>query len=231
MGCALAAIAPACDHDAVAPAAGPRIAVVSGNYQETREGSRLSDPLSVRVTGVGGAAQSGVEVVWQVIEGSGELRTFPDNQPMASQVSLTDADGVARIYFFPTVLGQSVVTASAGTVTSAPAKFFANQRPRFEIAFGPVFDCTPFSDPSMFSLNRSPDMASDVNASVSVSYSPGLSGSCTARVKVTFVADGHEVFDSGILHPGEAFVFTPRAIGTWQLTDVVNGGSGLLIVR
>ena len=94
-----------------------------------------------------------------------------------------------------------------------------------------MFDCTPFSDPSTFSLNRLADIVVEVNSSVSLSYYLGLDGSCSARVKTTFVPDGGEGFDTGILHSGEAFVFTPRVAGMWEFTDVINGGSGHLIVR
>jgi len=50
-------------------------------------------------------------------------------------------------------------------------------------------------------------------------------------VKSTVVPDGGQPFDSGIVRPGDPFVFTPRVAGTWELTDVINGGTGKLIVR
>ena len=159
---AVAVSASACDHDMPPAPITSRVAVVSGNNQEVRDGSRLTDPLTIRVTREGGAAAAGVEVSWRVTEGAGEFHDFPDDQPLNPAVSTTDADGVARIYFFPTAIGQSVVTASADRVTSSRAAFIANDRPRFEIVFGPFFDCTPFTDPSKFSLNNSPDMVSRV---------------------------------------------------------------------
>jgi hypothetical protein len=221
----------ACGHDAAAPEVGPRIAVVSGNNQEARDGSRLGAPLTVRVTRSGSAAASGVEVRWDVARGSGEFHRVPDDQRVSPAISTTDADGIARIYFFPTVLGQSEVVASAAAVTPAAARFFVNDRPRFEIVFGPLFDCTPFNDPSRFSLNNSSEMIAQVDVPVSVGYFRGLAAECTARVKTTSVPDGGEPFDTGVLHPGETFVFTPHVAGTWEFTDVINGGSGFLIVR
>lgn len=231
LACVWISSASACDRDtALAPIA-PRVAVVSGNNQEVRDGARLSDPLAVRITGAGGSPASGIEVVWRVTLGSGEFRSFPDDQPVSAAVAVTDAEGVARMYFLPTVVGQSVITATPQAVTSSAATFFANDRPRFEISFGPLFDCTPFNDPSAFSLNNSATMVSQVNVPVSIGYYSGLANSCTARVKTTVVPDGGEPFDTGILHPGETFVFTPRVAGSWEFTDVINGGTGLLIVR
>jgi hypothetical protein len=221
----------ACDHSATSVAPGPRVALVSGNNQEVRDGSRFSEPMTVRVTRAGGLPAAAVEVSWRVELGSGEFHSFPEDQPVTVAVSVTDADGIARIYFFPTVLGQSVLTASAPTVTSSTATFLVNDRPRFEILFGPMFDCTPFTDPSRFSLDNSPDMQAVVNAPVSLGYYSGLDGTCTARVKTTSVPDGGESFDTGILHSGQTFVFTPHVAGTWEFTDLINGGTGLLIVR
>ena len=228
---AVALSAVACNHDTTEAPVAAHIAIVSGNGQEVRDGSRLSDPLTVRIVGAGGHGVSGVEVVWRVTQGSGVFHSFPDDRPVSSAVSVSDADGVARVYFVPTAIGQSVVTAAAEAVTSSSATFIANDRPRFEILFGPLFDCTPFSDPSRFSLNNSPDMVAEINVTISVGYYRGLAAGCTARVKTTSVPAGGEAFDSGILHPGETFAFTPRAAGTWEFTDVINGGSGLLIVR
>lgn len=227
----LLAFAAACHDDASAPSIPPRIAVVSGNNQEVRDGSPLGNPLAVRVTGTGGRPVGGIQVVWEVTRGAGEFYSFPDDQHVTPAVSVTGDDGVARIDFFPAVIGQTEVSASAREVASAAATFYVNDRPKFEIVFGPFFDCTPFTDPSRFSLNNSNEMVSQVNVPTSLSYYHGLNNACTARVKTTSVPEGGEAFDTGILTPGEVFMFTPRVAGTWELTDVVNGGSGLLIVR
>jgi len=231
LACAWLSFASACDRDSAIAPVPPLVAVVSGNNQEVHDGFRLSSPLAVRITGAGGSPASGIEVAWRVTFGSGEFHSFPNDQPVSAAVAITDADGVARIYFLPTVLGQSVITATAEAVTSAPATFIATDRPRFEISFGPIFDCTPFNDPSLFSLNNSATMVSQVNVPVSIGYYSWLDNSCTARVKTTAVPDGGEPFDTGILHPGETFLFTPRVAGSWEFTDVINGGTGLLIVR
>lgn len=230
IACAFGLSTIACNHDAAEEPAPARIVIVSGNNQEVRDGARL-EPMTVRVTRAGGAPSPNVEVHWTVAGGFGEFHSVPDDKIVAPAVSLTNGDGVASIYFLPSIIGGVMVTAAAEEVTHSSVNLFARNRPRFELVFGPTFDCTPFNDPSQFSLNRSAEMISEVNVPIVMSYASYLDPSCTARVKTTVVPDGGQPFDSGIVRPGDPFLFTPRVAGTWVLTDVINGGGGKLIVR
>ena len=221
-----------CDHDASPEPIAPRITVFSGNNQDAPDGLRLDQPLAVRVTGVGGRPSPGVDVLWQVEHGSGEFRSYPDDQTLTSAKSVTDTNGVARVYFLPQVLGPSVVSASVSGLVPSPARFVATDKPNVEIVFGPFFDCTPFSDTSSFSLaSHSPVLIAPVNAKVGIGYATWLASSCTARIRTRSVPEGGEPFDSDVLYPGQVFVFTPRVAGTWEFEDVINGGTGRLIVR
>jgi hypothetical protein len=218
------------DHAPPEPPAA-RVAVLSGNNQQIFDGSRFSEPLAVRVTGPGGGPAAGVEVQWSVAPGLGDFQSFPDEQPLTPAISVTDTSGAARIYFFPKVIGNAFVSALASSVSPRPAEFFVTDRPEFEIVIGPMFDCNPFNDTTRFSLNKSSDMNATVNATVSLAYYKGADGSCAARIKTTAVPQGAEPFDTGVLIAGATFVFKPRVAGIWEFTDLMNGGSGRLIVH
>jgi hypothetical protein len=221
-----------CDRESFPELIAARITVFSGNNQDAPDGLRLGQPLAVRVTGVGGGPTPGVEVFWQVEQGSGQFRSYPDDQTLTPAKSVTDSNGVARVYFLPQVLGPSLISASAVELAPLSATFVATDKPNVEIVFGPIFDCTPFNDPSSFSLtNHSPVLTAPINAKVGLSYATWLAASCTARIRTRSVPEGGEPFDSGVLSPGQIFVFTPRVAGTWEFEDVINGGTGRLVVR
>ena len=221
-----------CDREAFPEPIAARITVFSGNNQGAADGLRLGQPLAVRLTGVGGAPAPGLAVFWEVEQGSGQSRSYPDDQTLIPAKSVTDSNGVARVYFLPQVLGPSLISASAVELAPLSATFVATDKPNVEIVFGPVFDCTPFNDPSNFLLaNHSPVLTAPVNAKVGLSYATWLASSCTARLRTRSVPEGGEPFDSELLSPGQVFVFTPRVAGTWEFEDVINGGTGRLIVR
>jgi hypothetical protein len=231
---AVAALIPCLNgcRDAAAPSpVPPGIGVLSGNNQEAPDGSRVTAPLAARVTRAGGSPAAGVEVVWQVSRGRGVFRSYPDDLPLATSTSVTDTAGVARIFFEPKDLLQSTITATAVGIAPTPASFVATGKPNVEIDFSPLFDCTPFSDPSVFSSNRSSDLSAPLDAKVGLTYFKGLSLSCTARVKTTMIPVGAEAFDTGILTPGQTFIFVPKVAGVWEFTDVINGGNGRLVVH
>jgi hypothetical protein len=70
-----------------------------------------------------------------------------------------------------------------------------------------------------------------VGTRVGIHYADYLLPVCTARFKSTSVPAGGTPFDSGVIHAGDTFEFKPDAVGNWNFTDVINGGSGTLIVR
>ncbi len=78
----------------------------------------------VRVTDAQGAGVGGVRVNWTVISGAGVF--FVDAQgpfPALPNGVLTDADGIARAYFSPTVLGATTVAAEVVGLQGSPVTF------------------------------------------------------------------------------------------------------------
>jgi hypothetical protein len=106
------------------------------------------------------------------------------------------------------------------------------QQPALSFGVGPVFDCTPFSDPSNFLVTGgSSDAAVPVGAMVEWVYAGWLNSSCTAQIASISAPPGGEQFDSGVIHPNQSFHFLPRVAGTWRFTDKINGGEGSFMAK
>ncbi len=225
----------ACDTGLIEPAAS-EITIHSGDSQVVPLGSMLPKPLAVRVTGSDGRPAPGITIRWTVTTGTGDLRSWPVAQPLIASFTITDASGIARVFFRPRVLGTNTVTAEGRGLAGSPATFTtsATAPPDVVIRFGAVFDCYPEPDPNDPSIFAGPGGSSDVTvqvgATVQWEYSEGMHPTCTARVTSTSVPPGGEPFDSGIISPGQRFLFVPRVAGTWKYVDAVNGGSGTLTV-
>lgn len=101
------------------------------------------------------------------------------------------------------------------------------QQPRLSLSVGPLFDCTPFSDPSNFLVTGGSSGATvPVGATVEWVYAGWLSSSGTAQIVSIAAPQGGEQFDSSVIYPNQSFHFLPRVGGTWLFTDKINGGDG-----
>lgn len=105
------------------------IAIVSGENQEGRVGELLGEPFVVRVTDEEGRAVGNVFVSWEVTGGGGDLTTDLSGARLDNAITVTDNDGVARVFFIPTALGTSTVVARVSIATGlagAPVSFTAH---------------------------------------------------------------------------------------------------------
>ena len=100
--CVGALTAVACDNDVnfspVAPEwpAG-RLSMVSGNNQAGTVGQPLDAPFVVRVVDQHGGPISGAVVLWDIVEGGGNLPTVPKGPKKLSHETKTDASGIVSI--------------------------------------------------------------------------------------------------------------------------------------
>jgi hypothetical protein len=233
IGCLMLA---ACDNGPTAPVAN-QITIAGGDNQVGVPSAWFPNPLAVRVTGAGNRGVPNVKVYWQIASGVGSLGSFPLAQPLTQSFTFTDADGVARVFVQLPVIGTSLVAASIAELPDRAVAFTATvrapvQAPALVFSFGPMFDCTPFTDPSIFGVTSgASDGTIPVGAKVEWTYAPWLSGSCRARITSISVPPGGEPFDSGIISAGESFQFVPRVAGTWEYVDALNGGRGTFTAK
>jgi hypothetical protein len=233
IGCLVLA---ACDNGPTAPVA-TQITIASGDNQIGVPSAWFPNPLAVRVTGSGNRGVPNVKVYWQIASGAGSLGSFPTAQPLTQSFTFTDAAGVARVFVQLPAIGTSLVAASIAELPDRAVAFTATVRapvelPALVFGFGPMFDCTPFTDPSTFGVaSGASDGTMPVGAKVEWTYAPWLSGLCRARITSIAVPPGGEPFDSGIISAGESFQFVPRVAGTWEYIDVLNGGRGTFTAK
>jgi plastocyanin len=206
------------------------LAVVSGNPQEGPPGQTLPEPLKVRVTDASGNGVAGVQVGWYVSSGSGTFSLAPQEaSSLPALTTLTGADGIIGVYFTPSLLGTSSSTVSAGAARLSTVQFSIGSAGLFTaIDFGPLFDCTPPNDPSRFVPS---EVTVSVGATVTWVYAKWMTWECTAHLVSQSVPPGGAPFDSGVLSTGQSFTFVPRVAGEWTFVDVINGGTGKLIVN
>ncbi len=197
--------------------------------------SKLGSPLAVRVTS-DNAGIAGARVQWRVVAGDGEFTSFPTGSPLTDNATTTDANGIAAVYFRPRALGTNTVSASVSGVT--PVVFNSTMDPKLRppdvlINAGPLFDCTGGLDPTRYWLATISDtlLSASVGQRVGIRYASYLSPVCTVQFKSTAVPAGGTPFDSGIIHAGDRFDFTPNVAGKWTFVDAINGGTGTLTVK
>jgi len=208
----------------------PSIEVVSSPNLTGAEGDYLTNPLVVRVSN-SGAAVPGVTIDWRMSGGRGEFASAP-GVTLAPAMTVTDREGIARIYFRP--LSEGIVTVSAFTGWQGVMVSFtvvvSRDPPVMVINFGPLFDCygTPYSnDPSVF---EGPKDSIPVGLTVEFVYAPYLPY-CSAEVVSVSVPPGAAPYDSGIIPSGGRAALKLDVAGDWTFQDKVNGGSMVLKVR
>ena len=223
-------------HDATRP--DRRLLIYGGNNQVAFDTvTRLRLPFSVRAVDGDGRPLAAIRVDWRIVAGSGEFTAYPDSERLPDNTTATGSDGVATVSFRSRSLGSAIISASM--VGAAPVEFHSVTDPALVppdviITGGPSFDCTGGADPTKYWIDsgiRDTILSAVVGQRVAFRYADYLSASCTARFKSTEVPAGGTPFDSGVIHPGDRFEFKPDAVGNWNFTDVINGGSGTLIVR
>src|SRR5262245_12743083 len=92
-----------CGKNFTEPAATGTLALVSSGLWYGDLGVYFAEPLAVRVTR-SGEGLPGIPVNWRVTGGDGEFGSAP-GQILQAPSTLTDADGVARVFFRPLVQG------------------------------------------------------------------------------------------------------------------------------
>ncbi len=99
------------------------VSIVSGDGQTGRVGETLVEPLVARVTDEQGQALEGITVLWTLTKGDGHIpgpRITIDGQPGEATKSITDRDGLARVYLIlGSTPGRHVVKANTIFSTGA----------------------------------------------------------------------------------------------------------------
>jgi hypothetical protein len=208
----------------------PSIEAVSSRDLSGASGNYLADPLVVRIRNSEGA-MPGVTIAWRVSGGQGELASAP-GAALVPAVTITDGEGIARIFFRPLSEGIVTVTASTGWqgVTVSFTVIVSRDQSVMVINFGPIFDCygTPYSnDPSEFD---GPKDSIPVGLTVEFVYAPYLSY-CSAEVVSVSVPPGAAPYDSGIIPGGGRADLKLDVAGDWTFEDKLNGGRVTLRVR
>ena len=112
------------------PAAPPVIGVVSGNNQPGVVGTKLADPLVIRITDESGNALGAVAVQWEIKTGNGSV---------VPGASTTDAQGLARAeWTLGTAAGLNEVSVRSGNLL--PATFSARAAPDRAATLSPQTD-------------------------------------------------------------------------------------------
>ncbi len=99
-----AALALACDGGTpTAPYIDPwipgqlRLSMVSGNNQVGTTGQPLAAPFVVRVVDKYGGPVSGAVILWDIVEGGGDLPAVPKEPPKIFYETKTDARGIGSV--------------------------------------------------------------------------------------------------------------------------------------
>ena len=117
----------ACDSGPTAPVAN-QITIAGGDNQVGVPSAWFPVPLAVRVTGSDNRGVPNVKVYWQIASGAGSLGSFPLAQTLTQSFTVTDADGVARVFVQLSVLGTTLVAASIAELPDRALAFTATVR-------------------------------------------------------------------------------------------------------
>ena len=79
------------------PAGQPRLSMISGNNQAGRVGQPLDAPFVVRVVDQQGEPVSGAVVLWNIVEGGGDLPAVPKGLEKLQHETKTDASGIVSV--------------------------------------------------------------------------------------------------------------------------------------
>lgn len=204
---------------------------LSGDGQAGKVGEELPERLEVRVTDAGGEGVAGVEVVWSISTGSGDLMTFafPRGKGFGSKISdITRSDGVSSVGFRPTELGTLIVTAQAGG-SGGPKVSFTTEVDVLVIRFHRDPIDGDYFWTSLAGWHELDDFVVPVGTPVEwQAISPG---SEKVRIRSTSVPPGGLSFDSGDLASGERFRFVPGVEGSWDFAEEGTGTAGRLTAR
>jgi hypothetical protein len=208
----------------------PSLKALSSQFLSGASGEYLSDPLVVQVRR-SETPMSGVNVAWIVEGGQGQFAKVP-GAFLSPATTLTDSEGIARIYFRPMSEGALTVTAIIGwpNATTSFAVSVSHDRSVIVVNFGPVFDCygTPNNnDPSIF---NGPKDSVPVGILLEFVYAPYLPA-CSADVVSVSVPSGGTPFDSGIIPGGGQSTILLDVAGDWTFVDRLNGGGVTVKVR
>ncbi len=106
------------------------LSMVSGNNQTGEVGQPLATPFEVRVVDRSGGTVSGAVILWDIVEGGGDLPAAPKEPPKLYHETKTDAQGIGSIVLtLGPRPGQNVVEARVMFGTGR-ATFVANGEDR-----------------------------------------------------------------------------------------------------
>ena len=189
------------------------LTIVAGDGQAAKVGDYLGQPLTVRVTDARNTGLAGVPVHWTVSAGRGDFGAAAGHRiTQRPVITLTESDGVARVWFRPTLHGPLQVAASTDerlmpavfTVATTGGHFLL-------IRFSPLMDCT-VNDTSMFTFDTEPMVP---GTQVEWEYMDWVHPSCSARIRSRRVPAGGPVVDSDILKPGQRYTVSLHLVGDW----------------
>jgi Tol biopolymer transport system component len=155
-----------------------------------------------------------------------------------------DGSTIAFTAGYESTFGIWVVDPEAGGVTFLfPARFDPAWGPDGRIAFASMEYCAnewvvsiwvggPGQTPSNLYHGYTPASSLDVRVEGAVEWvSRNQLPPFTSHIVSTSHPPGGTSFDSGLMEPGDSFIFTPDVEGTWAYVDQVSGMTGTFTAR
>jgi hypothetical protein len=200
---------------------------IAGDNQSGTPGQFLSEPLSVQLTNILGAALKDVIVEWRVTSGGGELSWAPGVAAEMTQ-STTNISGITGVFFRPLLPGRTVVQAVTPTLTASPVSFTIdvdpNAAPWVLVYFGPQFEC--LDDECVNVRQLAPTTFYGIpSEGVPLGTTLEFVSCCgVTQLASVLVPQGGSTFKSEPLVVGQRFAVVLDAVGTWVFEELRWGG-------
>ena len=223
----------ACGSDSAAPIpVGPPAYIgLDGENNQVVRRNEISLPFRVRVVDDAKRGVPDVRIRWSRTSIEGTFLGV-DDQPVPDDVTVTDRTGISQAVFrIGENVGTGQVQATAeGLTTSVTFLVTVVHEHDVFVTFGPLFDCNePFF---FYGSNGSNRVEVQLGGTVHFKYADAsLHHSCRAIIASFSEPPGGNSFTSDSLTPTDTFRFKPNVAGTWELTELINGGRGTLTAR